>query len=172
VRAFCLCKLSIGFDVPFWRLCLCPAKSRFPTAETSVSGDSVRIPSQREERPSIACCLDHSTGKSVGRAIRCHIGPEFAQSIDSRIRRIARDDGRVDRPDRDPGDPIEMNACLGEGLVDTGLVGAESTAAASNDQEHSSRFVCGKRRIGRQAKGSSNRGPAPMARANYRASGR
>ena len=49
----------------------------------------------------------------------------------------------------------------------------EKTArAASNDQEHSSRFVCGKRRIGRQAKGSSNRGPAPMARANYRASGR
>ena len=32
VRAFCLCKLSIGFHVPFWRLCLRPAKSRFPTA--------------------------------------------------------------------------------------------------------------------------------------------
>jgi hypothetical protein len=47
-------------------------------------------------RPSIECCLDHSTGKSVGRAIRCHIGPEFAQPIDSRIRRIARDDRRVD----------------------------------------------------------------------------
>jgi hypothetical protein len=25
-----------GGDVPFWRLCLCPAKSRFPTAETAV----------------------------------------------------------------------------------------------------------------------------------------
>ena len=36
VCAFCLCKLSIGFHVPFWRLCLCPAKSRFPTAETGV----------------------------------------------------------------------------------------------------------------------------------------
>jgi hypothetical protein len=30
VCAFCLCKLSIGFHVPFWRLCLRPAKSRFP----------------------------------------------------------------------------------------------------------------------------------------------
>jgi hypothetical protein len=42
VRAFCLCKLSIGFHVPFWRLCLCPAKSRFPTAETAVMVDKFR----------------------------------------------------------------------------------------------------------------------------------
>jgi hypothetical protein len=36
VRAFCLCTLSIGFPGPFRRLCLCSAKSRFPTAETGV----------------------------------------------------------------------------------------------------------------------------------------
>jgi hypothetical protein len=33
VRAFCLCRLQIGFQGSFWGLCLCPAKSRFPTAQ-------------------------------------------------------------------------------------------------------------------------------------------
>jgi hypothetical protein len=36
-----LYKLSMGFHVPFWRLCLCLAKLRFPAAETGVGGDSV-----------------------------------------------------------------------------------------------------------------------------------
>jgi hypothetical protein len=67
-RAFCLCKLSIGFQGPFRRLCLCPAKSRFPTAETGIVGDSVRILGQCEGRRSISCCRDHSGGKSVRRA--------------------------------------------------------------------------------------------------------
>jgi len=43
VRAFCLCRLSIGFQGSFWGLCLCPAKSRFPTAEAGVGGDLVRM---------------------------------------------------------------------------------------------------------------------------------
>jgi hypothetical protein len=34
VGAFYLCKLSIGFQRPFRCPCLCPAKSRFPAAET------------------------------------------------------------------------------------------------------------------------------------------
>ena len=40
---FCLCKLLIGSQRPFRRLCLCPAKSRFPTAKSGVGGDSVRM---------------------------------------------------------------------------------------------------------------------------------
>jgi hypothetical protein len=51
VRAFCLCGLSIGFQVSFWGLCLCPAKSRFPTAEAGVGGDLVRMLSQCDGRP-------------------------------------------------------------------------------------------------------------------------
>jgi hypothetical protein len=30
VRAFCLCNVSMGFQGPFLRLCLCLAKLRFP----------------------------------------------------------------------------------------------------------------------------------------------
>jgi hypothetical protein len=43
VRAFCLCKLSTGFEGSFWRLCLRRIKSRFPAADTGVCGDSVRM---------------------------------------------------------------------------------------------------------------------------------
>jgi hypothetical protein len=44
VHAFCLCNLPIELLGPFRGLCLCPAKSRFPTAETDdllVSRDAV-----------------------------------------------------------------------------------------------------------------------------------
>jgi hypothetical protein len=65
VRAFCLCNVSRGFQAPFRRLCLCLAKSRFPTVETGVGGDSVRTLGQCDGKPSISCCLDHPAGKSV-----------------------------------------------------------------------------------------------------------
>jgi hypothetical protein len=39
VHAFCLCNLPIELLGPFRGLCLCPAKSRFPTAETGVGRD-------------------------------------------------------------------------------------------------------------------------------------
>jgi hypothetical protein len=65
VGAFCFCKLSIGFQGRFRRLCLCPAKLRFPATETGVGGDSVRMLGQCHGKPSITCCLDHSASKSV-----------------------------------------------------------------------------------------------------------
>jgi len=62
------------------RLCLCPAKSRFPTAETGDGGDSVRILGQCERRWSNSCCRDHSAGKSVRRAtpMPCGSRPSMA----------------------------------------------------------------------------------------------
>ena len=36
-----LCRLSIGFRGPFRRLCLCLAKSRFPTVVTSIGGEKL-----------------------------------------------------------------------------------------------------------------------------------
>ena len=47
-----LCRLSIGFRGPFRRLCLCLAKSRFPTVETSIGGDTVRMLGQWGGKPS------------------------------------------------------------------------------------------------------------------------
>ena len=69
MRAFCLCKLSIGLQGPFRGLCLCRAKSRFPRAEICVGGDSVRMLGQWDGKPSISRCLDHPAGKSVRRAM-------------------------------------------------------------------------------------------------------
>ena len=63
--AFCLRNLSIGFQGPFRRLCLCRAKSRFPRAEICLGGDLVRMLGQWDGKPSISRCLDHSAGKSV-----------------------------------------------------------------------------------------------------------
>jgi hypothetical protein len=66
IRArICLCRLSIGFQGSFRGLCLCPAKSPFPTAEAGVGGDSVRILSQCDGRP-----IDRD-GFALGNPIRC-----------------------------------------------------------------------------------------------------
>jgi hypothetical protein len=59
IRApICLCNPPIGFPGPFRGLCLCLAKSRFPTAETGVGGDPIRMLGQWGEKPSISRCLD------------------------------------------------------------------------------------------------------------------
>jgi hypothetical protein len=91
LRAFCLCKLSIGFQWPFRRLCLCPAKSRFPTVDTGVGGDSVRMLGQCAGRPRISCCLDHSAGKSVRRAMPmpCGSRPSMAALTRSGARKAS-----------------------------------------------------------------------------------
>jgi hypothetical protein len=44
--------------------------------------------------------------------VRGHLGPKLAQPIDAGIRRIAGNDGRIDRPDRDASDPVGMYAGL------------------------------------------------------------
>ena len=58
VHAFCLWNLPIELQGPFRGLCLCPGKLRFPTAETGVGRDSVRMLSQCDGKPSTSRCLD------------------------------------------------------------------------------------------------------------------
>ena len=91
VRAFCLCRPSIGFQRPFRRLCLCPAKSRFPLVESGFGGNSVRMLRQCDGRPSISCCLDHSAGKSVRRAMPmpCGSRPSMAALTRSGARKAS-----------------------------------------------------------------------------------
>ena len=55
--------------------------------------------------------------------------PELAQALDPPLRRIAGNDGAVDRTDRDAGDPVRQIAPLRQGLVDAGLIGTECAAA-------------------------------------------
>jgi hypothetical protein len=80
VHAFCLCNLPIELRGPFRGLCLCPGKLRFPTAETGVGRNSVRMLSQCDGKPSISRCLDHSAGKSVRRVtpMPCGSRPSMA----------------------------------------------------------------------------------------------
>jgi hypothetical protein len=61
VHAFCLRTLPIELRGPFQGLCLCPGKLRFPTAETGVGRDLVRMLSQCDGKPSISRCLDHAS---------------------------------------------------------------------------------------------------------------
>jgi hypothetical protein len=44
--------------------------------------------------------------------------PEFAKALDAPLGRIAGNDGRVERADRDPGNPVRLNTCLGQALDD------------------------------------------------------
>ncbi len=58
-----------------------------------------------------------------------------AQLPNTLFRRIAGDDGRVHRADRDAGDPIRMQVRLRKRLIDAGLIGAEG-ASALEDQRN------------------------------------
>ena len=59
--------------------------------------------------------------------------PEFAQMLDSPLRRIAGDQGGIDGADRDAGDPVGVEVSLGQGLIDAALIGAERTAALQQE---------------------------------------
>ena len=61
--------------------------------------------------------------------------PELAQTRDALLGRIAGDQRRVDRADRDSRDPIGMKIVLGERLIDPGLIGTER-ATALQHQHH------------------------------------
>jgi len=52
--------------------------------------------------------------------------PEGAQLFEPCLRGVAGDQGRIDRANRNSGDPIGMQVCLGEPLIHAGLEGAES----------------------------------------------
>jgi hypothetical protein len=56
------------------------AKSRFPTRETDLNGDLVRLCAYCTGRPSISCCRDHSKGRSVSRVtpVPCGSRPSMA----------------------------------------------------------------------------------------------
>jgi len=63
------------------------------------------------------------------RRIRSHLGPEFPKSIDPHVRWIACDDGRVDAPNRNAGNPIRVYAGLGQSFVHAGLIRTQRAAA-------------------------------------------
>jgi len=54
--------------------------------------------------------------------------PEGAQLFEPCLRGVAGDQGRIDRANRNSGDPIGMQVCLGEPLIHAGLEGAERAA--------------------------------------------
>src|SRR6185436_2495335 len=61
--------------------------------------------------------------------------PELAQALDPPLRRVAGNDGAIDRADRDAGDPVRQIAPLRQGLVDAGLIGAERAATLEHETD-------------------------------------
>jgi len=61
--------------------------------------------------------------------------PECSQARNALFRRVAGDDRRVDRPDRDASDPVRVQIRLGQGLIDPALIRAQSTAALEHQRE-------------------------------------
>src|SRR5215468_3027594 len=55
--------------------------------------------------------------------------PKGAQLFEPRLGCVAGDQGRIDRANRNSGDPIGMQICLDESLIHAGLEGAERAAA-------------------------------------------
>jgi hypothetical protein len=80
-----------------------------------------------------------------------HLLPERQQLLDTPLRRIAGDDGRIDRADGDAGDPVRRDAGLGQLLIDAGLIGAEGAAALEN--QHAFLGTLGQCFGGRSAEG-------------------
>src|SRR5436309_4934268 len=58
--------------------------------------------------------------------------PEFLETLDPLFTRIAGDDRRVDRADRDAGDPFRFEIKVTQGLIGAGLIGAKRAAALQN----------------------------------------
>src|SRR3984893_12491473 len=59
--------------------------------------------------------------------------PEFSQPRDALFRRVARNQRRIDRANRNTGDPIGMKIGLSQSLVDPALIGAKRTAALQDE---------------------------------------
>src|SRR5215472_13658187 len=66
---------------------------------------------------------------------RRNLFPECAKSCDAILRRVSRDYGRVNRSNRDAGDPIRLVTVFRHCLVNTGLIRAECTAALQNQSD-------------------------------------
>src|SRR6516165_12213768 len=63
--------------------------------------------------------------------------PELAQPVDAPLGRVAGDDGGVDGADRNADDPVGMKPGLGQGFIDSRLVGAERAAPCSSSATRS-----------------------------------
>ncbi len=61
--------------------------------------------------------------------------PEAPELVDPGLGRVAGDQRRVDRADRDPGDPIGVQLRLGKRLIGAGLVGAERAATLQHQRD-------------------------------------
>jgi hypothetical protein len=66
---------------------------------------------------------------------RTHGLPKLAQARDTLLGRIAGDDRRIDRADRNPAHPVWLHAAFVQRLVHAGLVGAQR-AATLQHQRH------------------------------------
>jgi hypothetical protein len=55
--------------------------------------------------------------------------PKLAQPIDSRMGRIACNNGTIDGSDRDAGDPVRMDIGFRERFIDAALISPERTPA-------------------------------------------
>src|SRR5213076_3449937 len=62
-----------------------------------------------------------------------HLVPELVQARQALFRFISGDDRAVDRADRGADDPVGLDACLVQRLVDADLVGAERAAALQHE---------------------------------------
>ena len=64
---------------------------------------------------------------------RCDRAPEFTQFFNPHFRRIAGDQGGIDRADRDAGHPVRFVVRRGERLVNAGLIASEGAPALQDE---------------------------------------
>src|ERR1700758_4928618 len=67
-------------------------------------------------------------GEGIEQKLGRDLLPEGAQLFEPRLGCVAGDQGRMDRANRNSGDPIGMQICLDESLIYAGLEGAERAA--------------------------------------------
>ena len=61
--------------------------------------------------------------------------PENLQAFEPALRRVAGDDRRIDRADRDAANPVRLDMGLVQRLIDAGLIGAERAAALQHQRD-------------------------------------
>ncbi|MGY2934247.1 hypothetical protein ACVWZ6_003849 [Bradyrhizobium sp. GM6.1] len=74
-------------------------------------------------------------GAQIPDRILLHPFPELLQAQQPLVRRVARNEPRIDGADRGADDPVRLDAGLVQRLVHPGLIGSECTAALKH-QHH------------------------------------
>ena len=69
------------------------------------------------------------------RQCRSHLVPERAQPLDSALGRVARHDCRVDRTDRNPRDPVDLDPARRQPLDHARLIRSERAAALQHQRD-------------------------------------